>query len=109
MAPLDLYRNFEIEMMARDPETAALFEERIFDPGHRPLEPRQGAERRPAARRVVGLEQARVLPLAPPHAAQGRLHCSSDEHGAGDDREPNSQPELPPMASPSSTWARIAA
>ena len=50
-----LYRNSEIMMIAESPEAAALLEERLFEPGHRPLAARRAAHGHARAARELAL------------------------------------------------------
>ena len=66
-----LYRNSEIMMIARSPELAARFEERLFEPDIA-RSGRGAAVREPRAARELARRQAHVLPLRTYHGEAPR-------------------------------------
>ena len=67
-----LYRNSEIMMIARSADTAALFEERLFEPDIARSHPRRAAVGRPRRARELALGQADLLPVRSLPARRGK-------------------------------------
>ena len=75
-----LYRNSEIMMIARSPEAAALFEERLFEPDIARSKPRRAAVGHARALQELALGQAELLPLG---ATRGQANARENPDGEG--------------------------